>query len=69
MPREERGSYLTLGGFVMMQIGGIRVATDSFEAVGLRFEVADMDGKRVNRVVVQSLSPSESENKEEPEPA
>ena len=39
----------------MMQIGGIRVATDSFEAVGLRCEVADMDGKRVNRVVVQSL--------------
>jgi hypothetical protein len=55
LPGEERHSYLTLGGFVMMRIGRIPVAADSFEAVGLRFEVADMDGKRVDKVVVQPL--------------
>jgi hypothetical protein len=32
-----------------MQIGSIPVATDSFEAVGLRFEVANMDGKRATK--------------------
>ena len=39
----------------MMRIGRIPVAADSFEAVGLRFEVADMDGKRIDKVVVQPL--------------
>jgi putative hemolysin len=68
LPGEERGSYLTLGGFVMMQIGRIPVAADSFEAAGLRFEVVDMDGKRVDKVLVRSLSSSESEKGKEPEP-
>ena len=34
LPGEERGSYLTLGGFVMMQIGRIPVTADRFEALG-----------------------------------
>ena len=62
LPGEERGSYLTLGGFVMMQIGRVPVAADRFEVAGLRFEVVDMDGKRVDKVLVQPLPPS-------PEPA
>ena len=55
LPGEDRGSYLTLGGFVMMQIGRIPVSADSFEAEGIRFEVVDMDGKRVDKVLVQPL--------------
>jgi CBS domain containing-hemolysin-like protein len=35
-----------------MQIGHIPVAKDSFEAKGLRFEVAGMDAKRVDKVLV-----------------
>ncbi len=58
LPGEERGSYLTVGGFVMMQIGRIPVTADRFEAAGLRFEVADMDGKRVDKVLVEPLSSS-----------
>ena len=46
----------------MMRIGRIPVAADGFEAVGLRFEVADMDGKRVDKVAVQPLPSSESDN-------
>ena len=68
LPGEEQSSYLTLGGFVMMQIGRIPVTADSFEAAGLRFEVADMDGKRVDKVLVQPLSSSESENRMRPAP-
>ena len=68
LPGEERGSYLTIGGFVMMQIGRIPVATDSFEAAGLRFEVVDMDGKRVDKVLVQPLPSSESESQTRPAP-
>jgi len=58
LPGEEQSSYLTLGGFVMMRIGRIPVTGDTFDAVGLRFEVVDMDGKRVDKVLVQPLPPS-----------
>ena len=54
LPGEERRGYHTLGGFVMVQIGRVPVAADTFEAQGLRFEVVDMDGNRVDKVLVQS---------------
>jgi putative hemolysin len=58
LPGEERGSYLTLGGFVMMQIGRVPAAGDHFEAAGVRYEVVDMDGKRIDKVLVQPLPSS-----------
>jgi putative hemolysin len=63
LPGEERGSYLTLGGFVMMGIGRVPVTADAFEAEGLRFEVVDMDGKRVDKVLVQLLPASTSSHR------
>lgn len=49
---EHRGSYQTLGGFVMTHLGRIPAATDYFEWEGMRFEVMDMDGNRVDKVLV-----------------
>lgn len=49
---EHRGSYQTLGGFVMTHLGRIPAATDHFEWEGMRFEVMDMDGNRVDKVLV-----------------
>jgi putative hemolysin len=50
LPDEEE--YETLGGFVMMQLGRIPQAADLFEWNGLHFEVMDMDGKRVDKILV-----------------
>jgi putative hemolysin len=47
--------YETLGGFVMMQLGHIPQPADQFEWHGLRFEVVDMDGRRVDKVLVTTL--------------
>ena len=44
--------YETLGGFVMSELGRIPAAGDSFVAFGYRFEVMDMDGHRVDKVLV-----------------
>jgi putative hemolysin len=52
LPGEEQGLYQTLGGFVMSQIGRIPTAADHFEWLGLRFEILDMDGPRVDKVLV-----------------
>ncbi|KJH70778.1 hemolysin family protein [Aliterella atlantica] len=49
---EHRGSYQTLGGFVITHLGRIPNAADSFEWDGMRFEVMDMDGNRVDKVLV-----------------
>jgi putative hemolysin len=47
--------YETLGGFVMLQLGRIPQPADQFEWNGLRFEVMDMDDKRVDKVLVTSM--------------
>jgi putative hemolysin len=50
MPEED--NYESVGGFVMMSLGRIPKTTDRFEWNLLRFEVMDMDGKRVDKVLV-----------------
>jgi putative hemolysin len=52
LPGEQRGSYQTLGGFVVMHLGRIPKPADHFEWDRLRFEVMDMDGNRVDQVLV-----------------
>ena len=55
LPEEEAGSYQTLGGLVMLRVGRVPVTGDAFEAEGHRFEVVDMDGRRVDKVLVARL--------------
>ncbi|MBD2089300.1 HlyC/CorC family transporter [Microcoleus sp. FACHB-1515] len=52
LPGEERGNYQTLGGFIVTQLGRIPTATDHFDWENVRFEVVDMDGNRVDKVLV-----------------
>lgn len=53
LPHEDE--YETLSGFVMVSLGRVPQATDHFEWQGLRFEVMDMDGRRVDKVLVTTL--------------
>jgi len=53
--------YQTLGGFVMGRLGSIPEAGDAFEWQGRRFEVVDMDGRRVDKVLVEAISESAPE--------
>lgn len=59
---EDRGNYQTLGGFVMTQLGRIPIATDNFEWQGMRFEVMDMDGNRVDKVLLEPRIDTDSNN-------
>jgi putative hemolysin len=45
--------YTTLGGFVMTMLNKIPKTGDSFSALSQKFEVVDMDGKRVDKVLIQ----------------
>jgi len=53
LPHEEE--YETLAGFVMMSLGKIPQASEQFEWNSLRFEVVDMDGRRVDKILVSTL--------------
>ena len=53
LPHEDE--YETLSGFVMMSLGRVPQSADHFEWHGLRFEVIDMDGRRVDKVLVTTL--------------
>ena len=52
LPAEEAGAYHTLAGFVMARLGRVPKAADRFEWGGMQFEVMDMDGRRVDKVLV-----------------
>lgn len=52
LPDEETGNFQTLSGFMMMQMGRVPMVGDYFDALHLRFEVADMDGYRIDKVLV-----------------
>ena len=60
---DHQGSYQTLGGFVMTHLGRIPAAADHFEWEGMRFEVMDMDGNRVDKVLVMPMIPESGEPK------
>lgn len=51
-PEEDEGAYETLGGLLMAQLGRIPTTGDRFSWGDLRFEVVDMDGYRVDKVLV-----------------
>jgi putative hemolysin len=53
LPHENE--YETLSGFVMMSLGRVPQSADHFEWHGLKFEVVDMDGRRVDKVLVTTL--------------
>jgi putative hemolysin len=52
---EDRQHYHTLGGLVMTALGRVPRTGDAFQKGPYRFEVVDMDGNRVDRVLVSRL--------------
>ena len=51
LPEEERGRYNTLAGMIMLLLGHLPRTADHVDWQGWRFEVVDLDGKRVDKVL------------------
>jgi putative hemolysin len=54
---EESGHYHTLGGLVMTTLGRLPRVADVLEIDDIELEVMDMDGNRVDKVLVSKLQP------------
>ncbi len=52
---DDRQHYHTLGGLAMVALGRVPRTGDTFVQAGFRFEIVDMDGNRVDRVLVTRL--------------
>ena len=61
LPEEDRGRYNTLAGMVMLLLGRLPRTTDAVDWEGWRFEVVDLDGKRVDKVLVARTEPLEKD--------
>ncbi|NLO30516.1 MAG: CBS domain-containing protein, partial [Methanosarcina mazei] len=54
-PGEEQGYYLTIAGLIMYILQRIPKTGDHMEFNGLRYEVVDMDGIRIDKVMVTKV--------------
>jgi len=59
LPEEDRGRYNTLAGMIMLLLGRLPKTADTVDWEGWRFEVVDLDGKRVDKVLATALPPGE----------
>ncbi|NIF82909.1 HlyC/CorC family transporter [Comamonas sp. Tr-654] len=57
VPEEERGRYHTLSGMIMLLLGRVPAEADVVEWEDWRFEVVDMDGKTLDKVLATRLEP------------
>ena len=58
LPEEDRGRYNTLAGMIMLLLGRLPNTADAVEWEGWRFEVVDLDGKRVDKVLASAVAAS-----------
>jgi putative hemolysin len=56
LPDEERGRYNTLAGMIMLLLGRLPRTGDGVDWEGWHFEVVDMDGKRVDKVMATPIA-------------
>ena len=56
LPEEKLAGFQTVGGFVMNQLGAIPLTGQHFHWINFRFEIVDMDERRVDKVLVNKYS-------------
>jgi putative hemolysin len=55
LPDEERGRYNTLAGMIILLLGRLPATGDVVEWQSWRFEVVDLDGRRIDKVLAMAL--------------
>ena len=56
-PAEDEGYYDTVAGFILEQLGRIPATGEHFDWRGWKFEIVDMDDRRIDKVRVRRLTP------------
>ena len=61
LPEEDRGRYNTLAGMIILLLGRLPATADVVEWHPWRFEVVDLDGRRIDKVLVTRLAAREDD--------
>jgi putative hemolysin len=59
--RPEEGDFHTIAGFALFRLGHLPEPGEGFTCEGWRFEIAGMDGLRINKLLAQRISPNAAE--------
>ena len=65
LPDEEEDGYTTLAGFILSLSGTIPDEKDKYECGRFIFEIIDIDGHQIDKVLVTELEPQEPNEEEE----
>jgi putative hemolysin len=67
VPEEDKGRYHTLSGMLMLLLGRLPATGDSAAWEGWHFEVVDLDGKRIDKVLATQIPEAGDAAAEQPE--
>ena len=65
LPDEDEDNYTTLAGFILSISGTIPNEEDKYECGRFIFEIVDIDGHQIDKVIVTDLGPEEESDSEE----
>ncbi len=66
LPGEDKGRYNTVAGLLMAVSGRLPDTGDRIECAGWMFEVVDLDGKRIDKVLAEPVPEASGLNKDKP---
>ncbi|NQW94289.1 MAG: HlyC/CorC family transporter [Polaromonas sp.] len=58
LPEEDKGRYNTVAGLLQSVSGRLLAITNKVECAGWQFEVVDLDGKRIDKVLATAIAPN-----------
>ena len=61
VPEEDKGRFHTVSGMIMLLLGRVPATSDRVQWDGWMFEVVDMDGKRIDKVLATPVETSEED--------
>lgn len=62
LPDEDRGRYNTVAGLLQSVSGRLLMTGEKVDCAGWRFEVVDIDGRRIDKVLAQAIEPTSGKN-------
>jgi putative hemolysin len=62
LPRGKKDTYINVAEFIVRHLDHIPISGESFTWEGYRFEVVDMDGPYVDKVLVRTLTDEDEKN-------
>lgn len=65
LPDQDLAGFNTLGGFILHRLGHVPRSGEHFSWAGFRFEVVDMDGQRIDKLLITPLRQDDGDGEQD----